>query len=483
MNEDLPDGWVTATGKDLFGFVTSGSRGWAKYYADRGPRFLRVGNLDRDTVALDLRDVQNVNPPSGTEGARTRVAQDDILISITADVGMIAVVSDDIGEAYVNQHIALARPVGGYLPAYVGWYLASRDGGQRQFHLLDRGVIKGGLSLDDIRGVEVPLPPLAEQRRIVAKVEELLAQVNAAKDRLAKVPAILKRFRQAVLAAACSGKLTEDFRTETTAIDVQAPTGWTLTRVEDLLLDAKYGTSAKCGYESKSGIPVLRIPNIAKGELDLGDLKFAPKESEDWAKLGVATGDILVCRTNGSLELIGKAAVVPNLDRPMSFASYLIRLRFDQRRLLPAYFHLFLTSPVGRNQIEKRARTSAGQFNINLQILRDLEIPLPPITEQAAIVERAQQLLAQAATNEASTAAATRCATKIPQAILAKAFRGELVPTEAELALSEGRDYETAQQLLARVRSAGNEDKPKAERPNKKPRSRSTESPRASRRA
>src|SRR5690348_15082993 len=104
-------GWPVVKSGSLLSFVTSGSRGWARYYSVSGPAFLRVGNLDHDSISLDLRDVQRVEPPSGTEGARTRVQPSDILISITADVGMIGIVPQNFEEAYINQHVALARPV------------------------------------------------------------------------------------------------------------------------------------------------------------------------------------------------------------------------------------------------------------------------------------------------------------------------------------------------------------------------------------
>jgi type I restriction enzyme, S subunit len=141
---------ITPTVKsgELFSFVTSGSRGWAKYYSDSGPAFLRVGNLDHDSVSLDLRDVQRVRPPSDAEGTRTRVQPADILISITADVGMVGIVPDDFEEAYINQHVALARPNSTVHPPYLAWCLSSPPA-QRQFRELQRGATKVGLGLDD----------------------------------------------------------------------------------------------------------------------------------------------------------------------------------------------------------------------------------------------------------------------------------------------------------------------------------------------
>ena len=85
---DLPSDWIWTNGNTVFNFITSGSRGWAKYYSDQGPIFLRIGNLDHDNISLDLTNIQRVKPPLGAEGIRTRVMPDDILISITADVGM-----------------------------------------------------------------------------------------------------------------------------------------------------------------------------------------------------------------------------------------------------------------------------------------------------------------------------------------------------------------------------------------------------------
>ena len=96
--------------RELFSFVTSGSRGWAKYYSTDGPIFITVGNLEHGNINLDFSHVRRVRPPKGSEGIRTRVQQNDILISVTADIGMVGFISEPIAEAYVNQHVALARP-------------------------------------------------------------------------------------------------------------------------------------------------------------------------------------------------------------------------------------------------------------------------------------------------------------------------------------------------------------------------------------
>ena len=103
--------WIPTTSNELFEYVTSGSRGWAQYYSDSGSVFIRMGNLDHGTIELDMSDIQYVKLPDKAEGQRSLVQNGDILISITADVGMIGLVKDVDFEGYINQHIALARPV------------------------------------------------------------------------------------------------------------------------------------------------------------------------------------------------------------------------------------------------------------------------------------------------------------------------------------------------------------------------------------
>lgn len=333
------------------------------------------------------------------------------------------------GKTWVNNHAHVLRPRTDTVSTlFLKHYLNSFDYAD---HV--NGTTRLKLTQGSMNSIPVPLPPLAEQKRIVAKVEELLASVNAARDRLVRVPAILKRFRQAVLEAACDGRLTEDWRESQPSAEgpssdegLELPAGWKKISAGSEYLRADYGTSVRCEREPE-GTPVLRVPNIASGRLDITNLKYAPSESADLSALTVAPGDILICRTNGSLDLIGKAAVVHTLPLPFSFASYLIRVRLHGERMIPAFFHLFLESPLGRGQIEERARTTAGQFNLNLGILRELALMVPTIPEQREIVRRVEALFNLADAIERRVATATFRAEKIAQAILAKAFCGELL--------------------------------------------------------
>jgi len=148
-------------------FLTSGSRGWAAYYADAGRPFIRIQNLKKGQLSTD--DLVFVNAPENAEARRTTVAAGDVLISITADLGRIAVVPPGLdGGANINQHIALFRPQG-INSTYLASYLASR-GGKRQFSALNRQGVKAGLNFSDIRRLQIIVPPIELQK----KFEQLL---------------------------------------------------------------------------------------------------------------------------------------------------------------------------------------------------------------------------------------------------------------------------------------------------------------------
>lgn len=180
-----PKGWEVKRLGEHLDFLTSGSRGWAKYYTHKGDLFLRIQNVGRNELLLD--DIAYANAPDSAEARRTRVAPGDVLLSITADLGRTAVVPEGLGTAHINQHLALLRPKG-ILPLYLSAFLAS-EGGQRQFNTLNRNGVKAGLNFDDIRGLQILLPDRGAQlkfadiyhKRIRAQ-DKVLTGVQTAND-------------------------------------------------------------------------------------------------------------------------------------------------------------------------------------------------------------------------------------------------------------------------------------------------------------
>jgi type I restriction enzyme S subunit len=439
-DETAPEGWASAPLGELLvpGGLFDGPFGSnlkTSDYTFAGVRVIRLENLTNLRFVEEKRTYISKGKYSTLK--KHTVIEGDLLFGSFLDNAVRVTMLPALGTpAIAKADCFCIRPQTALLaPRYLMFQLGAnrtKDALLEEIH----GVTRPRVTTRQLRQLEILVPPLAEQKRIVAKVEELLAGVNEARARLARVPALLKQFRRAVLAAACEGRLTADWRSARAPAgvdDTELPRGWRRIEAGAAYLAAGYGTSVKCDRDGR-GTPVLRVPNIASGRLDTGDLKFARKGTVNLSNLAVSPGDVLICRTNGSLDLIGKAALVPVLPRPFVFASYLIRLRLDIKALRPALFHLFLMSPVARDQIEDRARTTAGQFNLNLEILRGLEMPLPPPDEQDEIVRRVEALFKVADAIEKRVAAAAAPAEKLTQAILAKAFRGELVPTEAELA-------------------------------------------------
>lgn len=266
-----------------------------------------------------------------------------------------------------------------------------------------------------------PLAPLNEQARIADQLDKLLARIQSCNDRLDAIPALLKRFRQTVLAAATSGALIERDN---------PGTSWPDTTIGAIAVDLRYGTSKKCDYSSV-GTGVLRIPNIAdQGRIDIGDLKRAEFDSKEISKLALREGDLLVIRSNGSVDLVGKTSLVTASESGLLFAGYLMRLRVDQAQALPSFIQLCLSAPKQRQYIERIAKSTSGVNNLNAEELRALRLRLPSLTEQAEIVRRAEALFKFADRIEARYIAARTQAQRLSPLLLAKAFRGELVPQD-----------------------------------------------------
>lgn len=207
LEEDLPEGWALVSLDELAFHVTSGSRGWAKYYADDGPFFIRAQNINTD--ALDISDAAYVRPPADSaEAERTRVELGDLLITITgANVTKAAYVDRDLDEAYINQHVALVRPVNLEMHRYLHLWTISPQHGRRQLQEAAYGAGKPGLNLTNVKELAVALPPMEEQREIVRRAERLLALAGAVEHRARTARAQTERLAQGVLDRAFSGNL------------------------------------------------------------------------------------------------------------------------------------------------------------------------------------------------------------------------------------------------------------------------------------
>jgi type I restriction enzyme S subunit len=264
------------------------------------------------------------------------------------------------------------------------------------------------LAIKRLPEIMIPLPPLDELRRIVARVEELAGKVEEAKG--------LKR-QGAGEAARLMGKHIAD------VFSLQQGGSWELGRLGDYVTDDCYGTSEKTNDDAR-GTPILRMGNIQDGRLITRSLKYLHIASKERGKLVLQPGDILVNRTN-SAELVGKCAVF-DLDGEYGFASYIIRLRLDQARAHPRLVAAYINSPIGRAYMVDEKKQMTGQANVNATTLKKLPLPLPELKSQERIVAALDALQFKLDSVKALQAETAAELDAMLPAILDKAFRGEL---------------------------------------------------------
>lgn len=297
---------------------------------------------------------------------------------------------------------------------------------------------------------KLPLPPLNEQRRIVAKLEELLTRVDASQQRLAKIPVILKRFRQAVLAAACSGRLTADWREEKGFGEgEELPEGWVYSDILPLLSTKRkglktgpFGSMLKKHEHQQCGIPVLGIENIGYMQFIPGSkIHITTEKAEELREFDARPGDVLISRSG----TVGEVCVVPKEFPEARISTNIMRVVLSEKRILPIFFcYLFNGAPSVLAQVTELCKGSTRDF-LNQSILKEISFPLPTFPEQQEIVRRVESLFTLADQLEARYKSAKAHVDKLTQSILAKAFRGELVPQDP--------NDEPAAVLLERIRS------------------------------
>ncbi|ERS87753.1 restriction endonuclease subunit S [Halomonas sp. PBN3] len=208
---DNANGWQDVCVGDLATLVTSGSRGWSKYYSDSGDLFVRAQNIKNDV--LDLGDVAYVDLPERAEGTRTKIKEGDFLITITgANVTKCALVGVDVGVAYVSQHVGLVRWSERRYGPYLELFLKSESHGRKQLLDMAYGGGKPGLNLKNIRDVSLRLPSIEEQTEIVHRVDQLFAFADQIEQQVANAQTRVDKLTQSILAKAFRGELTAEWR-------------------------------------------------------------------------------------------------------------------------------------------------------------------------------------------------------------------------------------------------------------------------------
>jgi len=395
----------------------------------------------------------------------------DILLGMSGSLGKFCIY--DLDEpALQNQRVGKIEPISiNYLDKRYCWHFLNTI--ETLLKEKGKGLGVSNISPSDIEDLPFPLPPLNEQKRITEKLDAILPKVKSARDRLEKIPAILKKFRQSVLAAACSGKLTEDWREGknfnlheyleviinerkkdkkyskylNTIIELKLPIEWSLENdVPESWLITKMGIicpkitdgTHDTPKRLKKGIPYITGKHIRDRYIDFNNCDYITIEEhkkiyarcnpeyDDVLMVNIGAGTATPARVNVTYEFSMKNVALLKVDNKLITGRY---LEYHQLRFKDYIF----------NQITK----GGAQPFLSLDIIKALPLYLPPLEEQQEIVRRVEKLFALADSIEEKYKKAYERLEKLEQAILAKAFRGELVEPDP--------NDEPAEELIKRI--------------------------------
>ncbi len=416
-------------------------------------------------------------------------------------IGRVALWTLDVPGARHQNHIICVRPCMA-LPGFLLEWLASPAGREAIVEQATSATGLYSLSLSKVERLRAPLPPLNEQRRIVDKIEALTARSRRAKEALDAVPALLDKLRQSILAAAFRGDLTADWRAAHPDVEPasallerirqerrqrweaaefakmnaagkppkndnwkakyqapepvdtdglpELPEGWAWARLGDLGQDplapvqtGPFGAQLHNSEFVSDGVPVIAVGNLTGfGFSRKGLYHVTAKKAEQLGRYDVQHGDILFARSGATL---GKVCVAPDYVQDWRMTGHILRARLNASYILPALVVYALRgAPAVVRQVQSgvRGMTRPGY---NTALLEQIAIPIPPGEEQAALLDVVQAALTQLNSLEEQRDAVERQQTTLNAAILAKAFRGQLVPQDP--------NDEPASVLLDRIRA------------------------------
>ncbi len=443
--DGLPDGWRRVA-------LSSVTQDVPHQDPSRQPdqvfTYIDIGAIDNQTfTVVQPKRLLGREAPSR---ARRPVMEGDVIFSnVRTYLRNVAQIESTHGTTIASTGFTILRPTRELSSRYL-FHLVRSD------YFIDRvtpeqtGTQYPATSDRVVRGQQIPLPPLPIQEQIAKLIDDVEGSRQHSGHALRKALRIIERFRQSILATACTGGLTADWREKNpdsstveqaldarrgvrrqrqsheAAVDLplpELPDSYFVSSVGDAAVLLEYGTSERADASAEAGIPVLRMGNIQDGRLNLRDLKYRRLDRELQGLL-LEDGDLLFNRTN-SPELVGKCAVFHG-TQPTSFASYLIRVRFSSDVALPDFVNYWINSAWGRVWASLAKTDGVSQSNINGSKLALMPLPLPPVEEQRVIVERASRMLETSEQLAKRVERAIKQVERSSQAVLTKAFRGEL---------------------------------------------------------
>lgn len=396
--------------------------------------YIDISSVDR--VTKRISQPQRVLGKDAPSRARKIVKAGDTIVSMTRpNLNAVALVGEEYSDQIASTGFEILRSTG-LESRWIG-YLVRTNAFVDAMSSLVQGALYPAIRGKDVRAFEIPLAPLPEQIRITDKLDTILTRVDALSDRLARITPLLKRFRQSVLAAATSGRLTEGWRAHYKCNYIQT----SLKAVCEKSRVITYGV-VKLGNETQDGVPCLRTSNVRWLRFDLDGTKLIdPGLSAEYARTVLQGGEVLVNvrGTLGGVAVAQPSMVGWNVSREVAVVPV------DKDIAVPAFIALWIASDECQRWLTGVTK-GVAYAGINIEDLRALPVNLPIVAEQTEIVRRVEILFAYADRLEARLQTARTTADRLTPALLAKAFRGELVPQDP--------NDEPATELLRRLREA-----------------------------
>lgn len=362
----LPAGWVKTRLGDVCQFI-NGRAFKVSEWSESGLPIVRIQNLNNPQAKY--------NYFAGLVDERHSIVNGDLLFAWSGTPGTsFGAHVWRGGNAVLNQHIfKVVTDEVVVIPEFMELVIK-----HNLSTIIDKA--QGGVGLrhitkKDLESTEIAFPCIKVQKRILERLKNVRARIQSTRAELDPCLEQTYQYRVATVGSLYLRGIAES------VIGDGVPV--TLSKV---VKDVRYGTSKK-SYQNAKGTPVLRIPNIIGGEISTQELKYTELDDVLLEKLSLQVGDILIVRSNGSVDLVGRSAVVSQEHVDMAYAGYLIRIRPDLSKIVPAYLNCMLQAPQVREQIEDAARSTSGVNNINATELMSLLIPCPSIKEQKAAVE------------------------------------------------------------------------------------------------
>lgn len=441
----LPGGWALATLEQIADCRLGKMLDQAKNRGDLRP-YLR--NVNVQWGRIDLDDIKEMRITQ-KEAEQYAVRAGDLLVCEGGEPGRCAVWIDD-REMYLQKALHRVRPRYGTSPEYLRWWLQDAARAGRLEALYTGSTIKHLPGRQLVR-VPVALPPVPEQRRIVVRIAEIELRRTTAAARLHATRTMVGRLRGAVIAAACSGRLTEAWREENGRGESQGeiPANWVATTLQDLSSRVTSGPRDWAPYYGRGRGTFVMAQNVRRGELDWSSRQAVdpPPNDPSRRRCQIARGDLLVTIVGANT-----GDVAPVLDeRPEHYVCQSVALVRPTDQRIAEFLNLWFNSPFHGRKYLDSCIYGAGRPHLSFKQLKAAPVSVPPIEEQREIVRRVSITLTAADHLAAQIRRLAETLDRVSHAALAKAFRGELVPTEAALADKSRRGFESAEALLARV--------------------------------